>query len=170
MKKNSFLLKFKKKFTFTKMEFMKKLTDVNGLLALLFVITMILRPIAMTTTAKNMEDKDGASKAMPMYITITVLGIVSVLIFLFGDKIPIPQIKGKEKMIALGAVLIAVLLQIGSMGALKAANASVAEYTNALFDLISMGVVFAILVFMYLGGSKSSEEVANAAAFGHFYY
>jgi hypothetical protein len=151
------------------MEFMKKLTSVNGLLALLFVITMILRPIAMTTTAKNMEDKDGASKAMPMYITITVLGIVSVLLFLFGDKIPVDAIKGKEKLIALVAILIAVLLQIGSMGALKAANASVAEYTNALFDLISMAVVFAILVFMYLNGSKS-EEIANAAAFGHFYY
>lgn len=151
---------------------MKKLTTVNGLLAILFVITMILRPIAMTTTAKYMEDKDGASKAMPMYTTIAVLGAVSALLFLIGDKIP--KLAGNEKLASLIVVVIAIILQFGSMGALKAANASVAEYTNASFDLISMGVVFGILLFMYVGESKAAaaaaEATKTAAKFGHFYY
>jgi uncharacterized membrane protein YsdA (DUF1294 family) len=146
-----------------------KLISVNGLLAILFVIVMILRPIAMSMSAKHMEDKDGAEKAMPIYITITILGGLSALIFMFGDKIA--ALKGKEKLIALAALLISVFLQMGSMGALKAASATSAEYTNAMFDLISMVVVLAILVLLYMRSTKSgSSDAATAASFGHFYY
>lgn len=149
------------------------LTSTNGILAILFITTMVLRPIAMSTTAANMEDKDGAGKALPIFSTITALGVFSAILLMFGGKLSF--FGGKHKLIAVIAALFAVILQFfGAMPALHAANASAAEYTSALFDGVAMIIVLVIVLIMNMTdikanwpGKKAAEE---AAKFGHFYY
>ncbi len=144
-------------------------------LAVMFLITMLVRPLAMATLTGEMEDKDGKTKAMPMYIVIMILGIASAAVFLFGDKVP--QINGKQNMIALGLAAIAAVMYFLVFFGLKKANASAGIYTTATFDLISALALVAVLGMVYMEPSVAEQAQAaagnaanTAAAFGHFYY
>jgi hypothetical protein len=137
-------------------------------LAVMFLITMLIRPLAMATLTGEMEDKDGKTKAMPMYIVIMILGIVSAGLFLFGSKVA--ALKGKQNLLALIAAAIAAVMYFLVFFGLKKANATAGIYTTATFDLISALALVAVLGMIYLEPSMEEKLGAGPAQFGHFYY
>lgn len=140
-------------------------------LAVMFLVTMLLRPLAMATLTGEMEDKDGKTKAMPMYIVIMILGIASAAIFMFGSKVE--ALKGKQTMAALGLAVVAAIMYALVFIGLKKANASAGVYTTATFDFISALALVGALGLIYkeqLAAIPTFTDPTKPASFGHFYY
>ena len=143
-------------------------TDAGRLqlaLAVMFLVTMLLRPLAMATLTGEMEDKDGKTKAMPMYIVIMILGIASAAVFMFGNKVE--ALKGKQTMVALGLAAVAAVMYLLVFLGLKKANATAGVYTTATFDFISALALVGALGLIY---KEQPSATPAAASFGHFYY
>ncbi len=145
-------------------------------LAVMFLITMLIRPLAMATLTGEMEDKDGKAKAMPFYIVIMFLGVLSAGMFMFGGRLE--TLKGKQNLYALIAAAIAAILYIVVFYGLKEANASAGVYTSATFDLVSAVALVAVLFMVYreptveetLAAANNVVNAATPSGFGHFYY
>lgn len=145
-----------------------KENHLNLAMAMLFVIVMILRPIAMARLADELEDKDGSTKVMPLYTTATVFGILSAAVMMFGDKVE--AIKPFKMYATLGFAVLAFIMYFSATATLKKANASAGMYLSALFDFGSAAIIVAVLGLMVYDQYKASKATAAAAAFGHFYY
>ena len=144
-------------------------------LAVMFLVTMLLRPFAMAALTGEMEDKDGKTKAMPLYIVIMILGITSAAVFMFGGKVE--ALKGKQTLVALVLAAIAAFFYAMVFIGLKKANATAGVYTTATFDFISALALVGVLGLLYmeqLGAAEAAKATTtatpNPASFGHFYY
>jgi len=144
-----------------------KENHLNMALAMLFVIVMILRPIAMARLADELPDKDGATKVMPLYTTATVFGALSALVLVFGDKVE--AIKAYKYVITFVLAVLAAIMYMSASAILKKAEAPAGMYVSATFDLISAAIIVVVLGMMAMSEFKA-VQASKAGQFGHFYY